>query len=145
MNRKKRILQQDQSQKENHEHCVNMHLHDNGTFAAQQHHFSSNVFSNNVVNPSMLNSQIDDKTRKKGKSVIIDKSLNENHLLYNDMSHTHLDHSMAHKQVPYKQYQMSSHAFGTNINMLMHQPPICATQNISSFRVTCKLLNTISL
>lgn len=144
MNRKKRILQQDQSHNENHEDRVNMPHHLNGTFDVQQHYPSSNLFSNNVVNPIMLNTQIDDKTRKKGKSVMIDKSLNKKVLSYNDMAYTHLDHSMAHKQVPYNQYHLASHASGTNINMLMHQPPIRATQNISSFPITCKLLNTKS-
>ena len=106
MNRKKRILQPNQSHNENHEGRINMPQNFNGTFDVHTHYPSTNICSNKVLNPIMFNTQIDDTTRNKGKSVMLEKSVS-----------------------------------GTNINMIMHQPPIRASKNISSIPKTCKSLN----
>ena len=120
MNRKKRILQPNQSHNENNEGHINMPQHLGGTFDVQQHPSSTNICSNQVLDQSMLNTQIDDQPRKKGKSIVLDKSLNNKGLSYNYLPYTQLDHSVAHKQVPYNQYHLASHGSGTNINMLVN-------------------------
>ncbi|PWA50508.1 ATP-dependent DNA helicase PIF1 [Artemisia annua] len=132
MNRKKRILKPNQSHNEDHEGRSNMPSNLGGTFDLQQHHQSTNICSNKVLNQSMLNTKIDDKTRKKGKSIVLDKSLNNEVLSYNDLPYAQLDHSVPHKQIPYNQNHLSSHVAGTNINMLLNRTPIRASQKISS-------------
>ena len=92
MNRKKRILQQNQAHNENHEDRVNMSHHLNGTFDVQQHYTSTILCSNNVLNPIMLNTQTDNNTNKKGKDVMNYNSFNNTSIpSYNDVPFTLLD------------------------------------------------------
>ena len=141
MNRKKRILQPNQSHNENNEGHINMPQHIGGTFDVQHHLSSTNICSNQVLDQTMLNTQIDDQSRKKGKSIVLDKSLNNKGLSYNYLPYTQLDHSVAHKQLPYNQYHFASHGSGTNMNMLVNQTPIRGSCYISSIPITCKSLN----
>ena len=142
MNRKKRILQQNQAHNENHEDRVNMSHHLNGTFDVQQHYTSTILCSNNVLNPIMLNTQTDNNTNKKGKDVMNDKSFNNKSIpSYNDVPFTFLDQSMSHKQLPYNRQHLDYHGLGTSNNMLMHQTPIRALPKFGSIPVTCKSFN----
>ena len=142
MNRKKRILQQNQAHNENHEDRVNMSHHLNETFDVQQHYTSTILCSNHVHHPIMMNTQTDDNTNKKGKDVMNDKSFNNKSIpSYNDVPFTFLDQSMSHKQLPYNRQHLDDHGLGISNNMLMHQTPIRALPKIGSIPVTCKSFN----